>query len=95
MTKALSSEQINSFISDSKGWTVENDSLKKDFEFADFKSAMTFLVRVGFEAEAKGHHPEIFNVYNKVTIALNTHDAGNKITEKDTALAAAIDKIEK
>jgi len=51
------------------------------------------MVRVGFEAEKQAHHPEWFNVYNRVEISLSTHDAGGKVTEKDILLAKAIEQI--
>ncbi len=95
MSNILSQEQINDFLSKHPGWSKEGDSIKKEFQFKNFTEALAFLVQVGFEAEAHIHHPEIFNVYNKVVLTLSTHDAGNKITDKDSALAAAIDKIEK
>lgn len=74
-------------------WLEEDNKLKKEFEFGDFSEAFGFLSRVAIEAEKAQHHPEIFNVYNKVSIALSTHDAGNKVTEKDRKLAQAIDGL--
>ncbi|WP_194973707.1 4a-hydroxytetrahydrobiopterin dehydratase [Aquiflexum lacus] len=74
-------------------WTEENNKLKKDFKFKDFQEAFAFMTRVAFLAEAQGHHPNWSNVYNTVTIELTTHDEGNKVTQKDKDLAAAIDKI--
>ncbi|MEM9227624.1 MAG: 4a-hydroxytetrahydrobiopterin dehydratase, partial [Verrucomicrobiota bacterium] len=69
------------------------DKLKKSFQFKDFTEALGFIVRVGVAAEKHNHHPELFNVYNKVTIALNTHDAGGKVTQKDIKLAQAIEQL--
>ncbi len=74
-------------------WSNQNNQLEKIFQFKDFKSAFAFMTRVAFEAEKMNHHPEWTNVYNKVTIHLSTHDAGNIVTEKDTKLAAIIDAI--
>ncbi|EOZ92159.1 Pterin-4-alpha-carbinolamine dehydratase [Indibacter alkaliphilus LW1] len=74
-------------------WKEENNKLCRTFEFKDFQEAFAFMCRVAFLAEAQGHHPNWSNVYNKVTIELTTHDAGNTITEKDRQLAKAIDKI--
>ena len=54
---------------------------------------MSFLLRVSYEAEERNHHPEIFNCYNRVEIGLNTHDAGSKVTTKDTELARLIETI--
>lgn len=74
-------------------WLEEDNKLKRDFEFSDFSEAFGFLSRVAIEAEKAQHHPEIFNVYNKVSISLSTHDAGNKVTEKDHNLAKDIDSL--
>ncbi len=94
MTKVLSQDQIREELDKLDGWKAENDKLKKDFKFPDFRAAMAFMVRVGFEAEDAGHHPELFNVYNSVSIELATHDVGGKITEKDFDLAKRIDSIQ-
>ena len=64
-------------------WLKENNKLKKTFEFKDFTQAFGFMTKVAIEAEKLNHHPDWSNVYNKVTINLSTHDAGNIITEKD------------
>ncbi len=76
-------------------WVEENNQLKKQFKFADFQEAFAFMTRVAFLAEKQNHHPNWSNVYNTVDIALNTHDAGDIVTEKDRKLAAAIDGISK
>ena len=74
-------------------WKKENNSLYKKFEFKNFSEAFAFMTRVALEAEKAGHHPLWTNVYNKVEIWLSTHDAGDVVTDKDKALAKAIDKI--
>jgi len=74
-------------------WQEENNKLYKKFEFKDFSEALSFMVRVGLEAEKMNHHPLWTNVYNKVEIWLNTHDAGDIITEKDIQLAEKINAI--
>ncbi len=74
-------------------WKEENNSLYKQFMFKDFESAFAFMTKVAAAAEAANHHPLWTNVYNKVEIWLSTHDAGDIVTDKDRALAAAIDKI--
>jgi len=74
-------------------WSEEHNRLKKTFIFKNFTEAFAFMTRVAFIAEKMEHHPEWTNVYNKVTIVLCTHDAGNIITEKDRKLASAIDKL--
>jgi 4a-hydroxytetrahydrobiopterin dehydratase len=75
-------------------WIEKNNRLSKTFKFNDFQEAFAFMTRVAFLAEAQNHHPNWSNVYNTVTIELNTHDAGNIVTEKDHKLAKAIDKIQ-
>ena len=74
-------------------WKEENNKLKRAFEFKNFSEAFSFMTRVALEAEKMNHHPWWSNVYNKVEIELNTHDAGDKVTDKDHKLAKAIDKI--
>lgn len=75
-------------------WTRRGDALVRTVELEDFRAAVAFLVRVAFVAEQHGHHPEITNVYNRVTLRLTTHDAGDRVTEKDVALARALDRID-
>ena len=89
----IANEDIENALSNLNGWAFENDKISKEFEFENFKEALSFIVRIGLEAENLGHHPELFNVYNKVKIELNTHDAGNKVTQKDIELATAIESI--
>lgn len=72
------------------GWICKDDGLTKTFKFGGFREAMSFMMRVAFEAEAMNHHPEWTNVYNRVVIRLNTHDAGGKVTAKDVELARKI-----
>lgn len=91
--QALTKTEIEAALNELNGWEVSGDKLTKDFKFKDFRAAMAFLVRIAFEAEAANHHPEIENVYNKVRLSLTTHDAGNQITKKDTALAQAIEAL--
>jgi 4a-hydroxytetrahydrobiopterin dehydratase len=75
------------------GWRLAGDALAKEFKFGSFKEAFSFMTRVGFEAEAMDHHPDWTNVYNRVAIRLNTHDAGGKVTAKDVALAKKIQAL--
>jgi 4a-hydroxytetrahydrobiopterin dehydratase len=72
-------------------WKEENNKLYKKFEFKDFSEAFAFMTRVALAAEKMDHHPLWTNVYNKVEIWLNTHDAGDVVTEKDKKLAEKID----
>jgi len=77
-----------------KGWSevAGRDAIHKDFQFADFSEAWGFLSRIALLAEKMDHHPEIFNVYNRVTLTLSTHDAGG-LSDRDIALAGAIDGV--
>ncbi|MFU8811779.1 MAG: 4a-hydroxytetrahydrobiopterin dehydratase [Balneolaceae bacterium] len=92
--KPLSEEQITAALTELEGWSYNDNAIQKDFSFANFKQAMAFMVRVGFEAEAHQHHPNLANVYNSVSISLQTHDAGNKVTQKDLDLAKAIESAD-
>lgn len=74
-------------------WQEQNNQLTRSFEFKDFSEAWAFMNRVALLAEKMDHHPNWSNVYNKVDIALTSHDAGNTVTERDRKLAKAIDKL--
>ena len=74
-------------------WTETENSLYQKFIFSDFSEAFAFITRVALLAEQQQHHPRWTNVWNTVEIRLSTHDAGNLVTEKDRALAAAIDSL--
>lgn len=74
-------------------WTEKDNKLTRTFEFKDFQEAFAFMTRVAFLAEGMQHHPNWSNVYNKVEIALTTHDSGNTVTQKDRDLAKAIDEF--
>ncbi len=74
-------------------WQEENNSLYRKFQFADFSEAFAFMTRVAIAAEKMNHHPKWTNVYNTVEIWLNTHDAGDVVTDKDKKLAGIIDKF--
>ena len=73
-------------------WAVKNNSLFKEFTFKNFVEAFSFMTAIALEAEKMDHHPDWSNVYNKVSINLNTHSAGG-ITENDFKLAGEIEKI--
>lgn len=74
-------------------WTEQDNTLYRKFEFKDFSEAFAFMTRVALEAEKMDHHPRWTNVWNKVEIWLNTHDAGDIVTEKDHKLAKKIDAL--
>jgi 4a-hydroxytetrahydrobiopterin dehydratase len=93
MTNPLNEVEITESLEQLSGWKWQDDRLKKTFFFTNFREAMSFILRVSYEAEAADHHPEIFNCYSRVEIGLNTHDAGGKVTQKDIDLARAIEKL--
>ena len=76
------------------GWALDRDgaAITRTFRFADFAEAFGFMTRIAILAEKADHHPEWFNVYNRVTITLTTHDADG-LSVRDAAMAAAIDAI--
>lgn len=74
------------------GWRLDGEHIRRSYRFRDFSQAWGFMARVALLAEAQDHHPEWFNVYNKVDIALTTHDAGG-LSARDVKLAQAIDRL--
>lgn len=76
------------------GWNIKEGKLNKKFEFSDFIHAFGFISKIALESEKINHHPEIYNVYNKVELSLSTHDIDG-ISEHDFTLAKSIDKIMK
>jgi 4a-hydroxytetrahydrobiopterin dehydratase len=94
MVEKLTGAARHAAIAGIDGWgeVAGRDAIHKDFQFADFSEAWAFLTRVALLAEKMDHHPEIFNVYNRVALTLSTHDAGG-LSSKDITLAAAVDKV--
>lgn len=74
-------------------WKQQNNTLYRKFTFKDFSEAFAFMTRVALEAEKMNHHPSWTNTWNTVEITLNTHDAGDIVTEKDHALSKKIDEL--
>ena len=89
----LSSESIDYELKNLKGWTVVNNKIHKEFEFDDFNQAFGFMTRAAMYIEKMNHHPEWFNVYNKIVVDLTTHDAGG-ITQNDINLAKILNSLE-
>ncbi|PXA85752.1 4a-hydroxytetrahydrobiopterin dehydratase [Caulobacter sp. D4A] len=77
-----------------QGWTAASgkDAIEKTFKFADFNAAFGFMTRVAIEADKRDHHPEWFNVYNRVEVTLTTHDCDG-VSERDVQLAKFMDAI--
>ena len=92
IVEPLHSNQIKQALLEISGWELDEDDnkLRCELEFPDFRAAMAFLTRFAFECEDLDHHAEIFNVYSTIRLALTTHDAGDKITEKDLQLAKRV-----
>ena len=92
MSTLLTEDERTAALARLDGWTVvaDRDALTKSFRFADFNAAFGFMTRVALAAERADHHPEWFNVYNRVDVTLATHDAGG-VTGKDVALAEFMD----
>jgi 4a-hydroxytetrahydrobiopterin dehydratase len=88
----LSDEQIKTELSRLKGWNVVNGKLHKDYTFDDFVDAFGFMCKAAIHIEKMNHHPEWFNVYNKISVDLVTHDAGG-ITQNDISLAKTLDLL--
>jgi 4a-hydroxytetrahydrobiopterin dehydratase len=89
---ALTPEEAKSRLSVIPGWEIESGELVRTFQFKDFVAALEFVNHVGEAAESAGHHPDIDIRYNKVRLALVTHDAGG-LTAKDFDLAAKINLL--
>lgn len=90
--KKLSDSDIQKDLEKLSGWSVENGKLHKEFQFDNFVSAFGFMTQLALIAESMNHHPEWFNVYNRVTIDMSTHDAGG-ITELDFKFAEHADAL--
>ncbi|MDL1894535.1 4a-hydroxytetrahydrobiopterin dehydratase [Sphingobacteriales bacterium CHB3] len=90
--KKLSDEEIQASVSSLPGWSIRNAKLHKEFTFRNFVEAFGFMSRVALIAEGMNHHPEWFNVYNKVVMDLTTHDAGG-ISNLDFEFAGKVEKM--
>jgi len=90
----LTAEEVESWLAALPGWTLgrEGAAIERKFAFADFSEAFAFTARVALLAEKHDHHPEWSNVYNRVEIALTTHDAGG-LSMRDVEMAQAIDAL--
>lgn len=88
----LSDEQIKEELTNLPGWSLVNEKLHKDFVFKDFIEAFGFMSTAALHIEKMNHHPEWFNVYNKIKVDLTTHDAGG-ITQNDINLARILNSL--
>lgn len=91
-SKKYSEEEAKTLLENKKlDWKINDNGLEKNFEFKTFTDAFGFMTKVAIQAEKMNHHPEWFNVYNKVNVRLTSHDAKG-ITEKDIFLAEIMEK---
>ncbi len=93
MSTPLNSAEIERALTGLPGWELCDDALSKTFKFGSFREAMSYMMRVSYEAEELNHHPEWMNVYNCISVRLSTHDADDKVTAKDVELAKRFEKI--
>ena len=89
----ISEDQIKLELKNLNGWTVKNEKLHKDFTFHDFIEAFGFMAKASLHIEKMNHHPEWFNVYNRLSVDLTTHDAGG-ITQNDVNLARILNSLQ-
>ncbi|MCS6986266.1 MAG: 4a-hydroxytetrahydrobiopterin dehydratase [Sphingomonadaceae bacterium] len=92
MVEKLTEAERAALETELPGWTVDGEQLRRTVRFRDFTEAFAFMTRVALVAERQDHHPEWTNVWNRVDIALSTHEAGG-LTSRDVRLARAIDAI--
>tara|TARA_B100000029_G_C17609532_1_gene968995 strand:- start:16846 stop:17151 length:306 start_codon:yes stop_codon:yes gene_type:complete len=92
--KKLDVKEIDSELLKLNNWVLDNDRIKKTFEFRDFGDAFAFMTRIAIEIERMNHHPEWFNVYNKINVELTTHDVDG-LSMYDFKLAKIMDDFEK
>ena len=92
MREKLGNDDVESRLADLDGWSLVDGKLRREFKFASFVEAFSFMTGAAIEAEKMNHHPEWFNVYNKVVVDLTTHDASG-ITALDFKLAEKMNDI--
>ena len=88
----LTDDQIKEELKNLPGWSLQNGKLHKEYAFKDFVEAFSFMTKAALHAEKMNHHPEWFNVYNRLRVDLMTHDAGG-ITTNDIALAKTFESL--
>ena len=88
----LSETEIIEELKKLEGWAIKDNKLHKEFQFDSFNQAFGFMTRAAMEIEKMNHHPEWFNVYNRITVDLTTHDAGG-ITNNDINLARILNSL--
>ena len=89
----LTGSEIAAALTRLPGWTHEGSKLRKLFSFNDYSETISFVLRIAFEAEALDHHPTLVVGYNNLKVTTCTHDAGNRVTRMDIALASSIEAL--
>lgn len=89
----ISEAELEAALSGLPDWVVESGHLVKSFTFESFREAVTAVVRISYEVEETNHHPDILLSCNTLQVRLCTHDAGDKLTDKDLLLAGRIEKV--
>jgi 4a-hydroxytetrahydrobiopterin dehydratase len=92
MAEELSNDDVQAGLAKLDGWCIEQGKLTREFQFSDFVGAFSFMTGAAIAAEKMNHHPEWFNVYNRVRVQLTTHEAGG-ITELDLQLAQKMSEL--
>ena len=92
MSAKLTQSELQSSLKELKGWSLVQGKLHREYKFADFVHAFGFMATAAIAIEKMNHHPEWFNVWNKVVVDLTTHDAGG-ISAKDVELAKLLDSL--
>ena len=93
MIKPLSRRSIDAALKELPGWSYQDNALRKTFKCKNFREAISWIVRMAFFAEEQNHHPELTNVYSRITVALSTHEAGSRVTARDIQLARSIEQF--
>lgn len=90
--KKLTVQEIEKELAGLSGWKITDNKIHKDYVFVNFNQAFGFMTRAAMEIEKMNHHPEWFNVYNKISVDLRTHDV-NGVTQNDIVLAKILDSL--
>ena len=92
MSEPMTDDAIREALGPDSAWRVEDDRLTRELRFGGFGEALAFLVRLGIEVEKRDHHPDLTLVYDRVTVAWTSHDAGG-VTDRDLDGAALVDRL--
>lgn len=93
MAKALTDSEISAALEELNGWARDGDALVKEFAFDNYLAGLAFASSVGVVAEGLDHHPDMTIGWRRVAVSFTTHDAGNQLSAKDVAAAAAVDAL--